>query len=115
MKIWFNLEYLITYDCRAEINLQFLLVEHEPITILKMDKCFNEFDDDPLEYLQSYSDSDELKTFWEQFSEDELLELFETEGISVCFEFSKGTPLEIGSPENSIKNPTVVFSLNSLV
>lgn len=98
-------------DNHTEINFYFLSGDHEPITILKMDRYFDEFSDDPLEYLQSYSASNELKAFWEQFSKDELLELFETEGITEYFEFHPWNSPVITSPESSTKAPDV-FELN---
>lgn len=92
MKMFFTLEYYM--DCRgfAEINFYFLSAEHEPITLLRMDRYFDEFEDDPLEYLQSYSNTDELKAFWAQFPKEELLELLETDSISEYFEFPGYTP-----------------------
>ena len=107
MKMFFTLEYYM--DCRGftEINFYFLSAEHEPITLLRMDRYFDPVDDDPLEYLQSYSDTDELKAFWTQFSKDELLELLETEGITKYFEFHESIThtkvLPITSPKSSIK------------
>ena len=124
MKMFFTLEY---YECvggRAKINFWFIAAEDDPITILKMDRYFDEVYDDPLEYLQSYSDTDELKEFWAQFSKEELYELLVTEGISEYFEFHgytpgttspKNSPLEIGSLENTNPNPLITFNLNSLV
>lgn len=87
MKMFFTLEYYMYVGNHAEINFYFLSADHDPITILRMDRYFDPVDDDPLEYLQSYSSSNELKAFWEQFSKDELLELLETEGITEYFEF----------------------------
>lgn len=115
MKMFFTLEYYM--DCRgyAEINFYFLSAEHEPITLLRMDRYFDEFEDDPLEYLQSYSNTDELKAFWAQFPKDELLELLETESITECFEFHGFTP-ETTSPKSLTRSMNgLELNLGSLV
>ena len=114
MKIPFTLEYYLCNGGTAEISLHFLFLDYQPITILRMNRFYDEDRDDPLEYLKSYS-SDELKAFWEQFKKYDLHELLVTEGITVCFEFSKNSTSEIGSPENTNTNPLITFNLNSLV